>query len=150
MAQTKNSMSKLVRLTTLRDSLLDCCKESVKNADEWQTFHDMLAKVVDMISDEHRRLGYMAVYPIVNGSAQEALFEGTREQCKIYTDILLENKPEMKGNIIGITTAVIPIKYFLDFIHSIPCNTTNNMTKLDNIAFSGMNPSPRRAKLSTL
>ena len=34
MAQTKNSMSKLDRLTTLRDSLLDCCKESVKNADE--------------------------------------------------------------------------------------------------------------------
>ena len=100
MAQTKNSMSKLDRLTTLRDSLLDCCKESVKNADEWQTFHDWLEKVKDMISDEHRRLGYMAVYPIVNGSAQEALFEGTRDQCKLYTDILLENKPEMKGNII--------------------------------------------------
>jgi hypothetical protein len=100
MAQTKNSMSKLDRLTMLRDTLLDCCKESVKDADEWQTFHDMLAKVVDMMTDERRRLGYMAVYPIVNGSAQEALFEGTREQCKIYTDILLENKPEMKGNII--------------------------------------------------
>ena len=100
MAQTKNSMSKLDRLTMLRDTLLDCCKESVKDADEWQTFHDMLAKVVDMMADERRRLGYMAVYPIVNGSAQEALFEGTRDQCKIYTDILLENKPEMKGNII--------------------------------------------------
>ena len=100
MAQTKNSMSKLDRLTMLRDTLLDCCKESVKDADEWQTFHDMLAKVVDMMTDERRRLGYMAVYPIVNGSAQEALFEGTSDQCKIYTDILLENKPEMKGNII--------------------------------------------------
>ena len=100
MAQTKNSMSKLDRLTMLRDTLLDCCKESVKDADEWQTFHDMLAKVVDMMTDERRRLGYMAVYPIVNGSAQEALFEGTRDQCKIYTDILLENQPEMKGNII--------------------------------------------------
>lgn len=100
MAQTKNSMSKLDRLTTLRYALLDCCLDSVNNADEWQTFHDMLAKVKDMVSDEHRRLGYMAVYPIVNGSAQEALFEGTRDQCKIYTDILLENKPEMKGNII--------------------------------------------------
>jgi hypothetical protein len=100
MEQAKNSMSKLDRLTMLRDTLLDCCKESVKDADEWQTFHDMLAKVVDMMTDERRRLGYMAVYPIVNGSAQEALFEGTREQCKIYTDILLENKPEMKGNII--------------------------------------------------
>ena len=100
MAQAKNSMSKLDRLTMLRDTLLDCCKESAKDADEWQTFHDMLAKVVDMMTDERRRLGYMAVYPIVNGSAQEALFEGTRDQCKIYTDILLENKPEMKGNII--------------------------------------------------
>lgn len=98
------TISKLDRLTTLRDSLLDCCVESVKNADEWQnewqTFHDWLEKVKDMISEEHRKLGYMAVYPIVNGSAQEALFEGTRDQCKIYTDILLENKPEMRGNII--------------------------------------------------
>ena len=94
------TISKLDRLTMLRDTLLDCCKENVKNADEWQTFHDMLAKVVDMMTDERRRLGYMAVYPIVNGSAQEELFEGTREQCKVYTDILLENKPEMKGKII--------------------------------------------------
>ena len=100
MTQTKNSMSKLDRLTMLRDTLLDCCKESVKDADEWQTFHDMLAKVVDMMTDERRRLGYMAVYPIVNGSAQEALFEGTREQCKIYTDLLLGHDPSMKGNII--------------------------------------------------
>ena len=100
MAQTKNSMSKLDRLTMLRDTLLDCCQESVKDADEWQTFHDMLAKVRDMISDERQRLGYMVVYPIVNGSAQEALFEGTREQCKIYTDLLLKHDPSMRGNII--------------------------------------------------
>ena len=99
MAKEMNT-SKLDRLTMLRNTLLDCCQDSVKDADEWQTFHDMLAKVVDLLTDERRRLGYMAVYPIVNGSAQEALFEGTREQCKIYTDILLENKPEMKGNII--------------------------------------------------
>lgn len=92
--------TKLDRLNMLRDALIECKKESVKDADEWQTYHDMLAKVGDMLTDERRRLGYMAVYPIVNGSAQEALFEGTREQCKIYTDILLEGHPEMKGNII--------------------------------------------------
>lgn len=92
--------TKLDRLNMLRDALIECKKESVKDADEWQTYHDMLAKVGDMLTDERRRLGYMAVYPIVNGSAQEALFEGTREQCKIYTDILLENNPSMKGNII--------------------------------------------------
>ena len=94
------NISKLDRLTMLRNTLIECCQDSLKNDGEWQTFRDMLAKVKDMISDEHRRLGYMAVCPIVNGSAQEALFEGTREECKIYTDILLENQPEMKGNII--------------------------------------------------
>ena len=36
----------------------------------------------------------------MDGSAQEAIFEGTKEQCKIYTDIMLEAHPEMKGNII--------------------------------------------------
>lgn len=98
MATTNNS--KLDRLTMLRNTLLDCCNESLKNADELMTFRDMLDKVKEMISDEHRRLGFMAVYPIVNGSAQQALFYGTREQCKTYTDILLESNPEMKGNII--------------------------------------------------
>ena len=84
----------------LRNALIECKKESVKDADEWQTYDDMMVKVNDLLTEERRKAGYMAVYPIVNGSAQEALFEGTKEQCKIYTDILLENKPEMKGNII--------------------------------------------------
>jgi hypothetical protein len=88
------------RLTMLRDALIECKKESVKDADEWQTYDDMMVKVNDLLTEERRKAGYMAVYPIVNGSAQEALFEGTKEQCKIYTDILLENQPEMKGNII--------------------------------------------------
>ena len=93
-------ISKLDRLEMLWEALLECKQGSVKDADEWQTYDDMMRKVNGMMLEEKRRLGYMAVYPIVNGSAQEALFEGTREQCKIYTDILLENKPEMKGNII--------------------------------------------------
>ena len=92
--------TKLDRLTMLRNALIECKKESVKDADEWQTYDDMMVKVNDLLTEERRKAGYMAVYPIVNGSAQEALFEGTKEQCKIYTDILLENKPEMKGNII--------------------------------------------------
>ena len=98
MATTK--ISKLDRLEMLWEALLECKQGSVKDADEWQTYDDMMRKVNGMMLEEKRRLGYMAVYPIVNGSAQEALFEGTRDQCKIYTDILLENKPEMKGNII--------------------------------------------------
>lgn len=92
--------TKLDRLNMLRDALIECKKESVKDADEWQTYDEMMEKVSDMLHEERRRLGYMAVYPIVDGSAQEALFEGTKGQCKIYTDILLEAHPEMKGNII--------------------------------------------------
>ena len=84
----------------LRDALIECKKESVKDADEWQTYDDMMAKVNDLLTEEKRKAGYMVVYPIVNGSARESLYEGTPEQCKIYTDILLENQPEMKGNII--------------------------------------------------
>ena len=98
MATTK--ISKLDRLEMLWEVLLECKQGSVKDADEWQTYDDMMRKVNGMMLEEKRRLGYMAVYPIVNGCSQEALFEGTREQCKIYTDILLENQPEMKGNII--------------------------------------------------
>jgi hypothetical protein len=93
-------ITKLDRLTMLRNTLIECCEESVKDAGEWQTFHDMLAKIGGLLTNERRRLGYMAVYPIVDGSAQEALFEGTKEQCNIYTDLLLEHDPSMKGNII--------------------------------------------------
>ncbi len=88
------TISKLDRLKMLRNTLLDCCKESVKNADEWQTFREMLAKVTDMLTDERRRQGWMAVYPIVNGCSQDALFEGTPEQCQIYVSILKEHNPK--------------------------------------------------------
>ena len=92
--------TKLERLTMMRDALIECKKESVKDADEWQTYDDMMRKVYNMMLEEKRKAGYMVVYPIVDGSAQESLFEGTKEQCAIYTDILLEGHPEMKGNII--------------------------------------------------
>ena len=92
--------TKLDRLTMLRNALIECKRESVKDADEWQTYDDMMRKVNGMMLEEKRRLGYMAVYPIVDGSAQESVFEGTAEKCKIYTDILLENNPSMSGNII--------------------------------------------------
>lgn len=93
-------MTKLDRLETLRSVLIECKKESVKDADEWQTYDDMLTRVSDQLTEERRKQGWTAVYPIKDGSAQEALFEGTSEQCKIYTDILLQAHPEMKDNII--------------------------------------------------
>lgn len=94
------NISKLDRLNMLRDSLLECCKESVNNADEWQTFHDMLDKVKDMLHEERKAQGWSGVYEITDGYAGDCLFEGTESACKVYTDILLEGRPELKGNII--------------------------------------------------
>lgn len=98
MATTK--ISKLDRLTMLRDSLLDCCKEYVKFPDQWNIFHEMLDEVNKMLHDERKVQGWSGVYEIVNGSAGDCLFEGEESSCKVYTDILLEGRPELKGNII--------------------------------------------------
>ena len=92
--------TKLDRLNTLRHALLECKNECVKDADEWQVYDDMTKRINDLIAEEQHRLGYMAVYPIVDGQAEAALFTGTKELCDIYVDILLEGHPEMKGNII--------------------------------------------------
>ena len=94
------TMTKLDRLTMLRNTLIDCKQECANDADEWNTYNDMIVKVNDLLTEERRKQGWMAVYPIVHGCAQESLFEGTREQCKIYTDLLLGHDPSMKGNII--------------------------------------------------
>lgn len=40
--------------------------------------------------EEKRRQGWMAVYPIANGCSQEAIFEGTKEQCRIYVSTAKE------------------------------------------------------------
>lgn len=84
--------TKLDRLTALRNTLLELCTESTAN--EWHTFNEWLVKVTDMLTDERRRQGWMAVYPIVDGCSQEALFEGTSEQCQIYVSILKEYNPK--------------------------------------------------------
>lgn len=94
MAQTKNSMNKLDRLTALRDTLLELRTDSTANADEWNMYNEWLAKATDMLTEERRRQGWMAVYPIVDGCSQEALFEGTSEQCQIYVSILKEYYPK--------------------------------------------------------
>lgn len=91
---TTTTTTKLDRLTALRDTLMELRTESIANADEWNMYSVWLAKVTDMLTDERRRQGWMAVYPIVDGCSQEAIFEGTSEQCQIYVSILKEHDPE--------------------------------------------------------
>ena len=92
--------TKLDRLEALSATLLECKKECVKDADEWQVYDDMMTRVKELIVEEQRRLGYMAVYPVVDGQAEDYLFCGTPEACDSYVEILLEGHPGMKGNII--------------------------------------------------
>lgn len=94
---TKNKINKL---TALRDALLDCCKESVKNAEEWQAFHDMKEKVDELLHKEYVANGWCGVYEIVKGCSGDCLFEGTEPSCMVYAEIMLEHHPERKGNII--------------------------------------------------
>lgn len=86
--------TKLDRLTALRNTLLELRTESTANADEWNTYNEWLTKVTGMLTEERRRQGWMAVYPIADGCSQEALFEGTSEQCQIYVSILKEHDPK--------------------------------------------------------
>lgn len=92
--------TKLDRLKALAATLLECKTECVKDAEEWLFYDSMAMEVKDQILQEQRRLGYMVVYPIVDGHAGDEMFSGTEEQCQSYVDILLEGHPEMKGNII--------------------------------------------------
>lgn len=93
-------ITKLDRLTMLHDTLLECCKESVKNAEEWNTYHDMLIKAKELMHQERKAQGWEGVYKIENGCSTDCLFEGTKNSCDVYVDILLKGHPEMKGNII--------------------------------------------------
>lgn len=100
MADETKKMSKLDRLNMLLDTLILCRKACVKDADEWKVYDDMMAKVGDMLHEEHKRLGWSGVYEIKDGMAADCLFEGDNEACDIYVEILLEGLPEMKGNLI--------------------------------------------------
>lgn len=93
-------MSKLDKMTMLRDTLIECRHESVHDAEEWLTYSDMMDKVNDLIREERKAQGWSGVYTIQNGQSSHCLFDGTLESCKTYVSILLEGHPEHKGNII--------------------------------------------------
>jgi len=92
--------TKLNRLTMLRDTLIECKEKSLKDADEWMTYNDMQHRIEGMLHEEHVACGWSGVYEIVDGCAGDCLFEGDGEQCKIYANIMLEQHPERRGNII--------------------------------------------------
>ena len=82
-------ITRLERLESLLLTIQECKQESPE-----MNWGDMEERAADAVLQEKRRLGYMAVYPIVNGCATEAAFEGTPEACDIYAEIYRENNPD--------------------------------------------------------
>ena len=100
MANVKYYNSKLDRLNALFNVLLECCIDSVKDREEYMTYHDMRDKVEKMRHEERKKQGWSGVYEIVNGQVIDCLFEGDKESCDIYVSLLFEAQPKHKGNII--------------------------------------------------
>lgn len=95
MAVLYGDMTQIERLNVTLRTL----KESQEDHDDMD-FSEAIEKVRELLSREKKRLGWMAVYTIVNGCSQECLFEGTPDQCQTYVEIYLSGHPEMKDNII--------------------------------------------------
>lgn len=92
--------AKIGRLEAVRSVLIECMNASTKDENEWRIYAGMLGDIMNLITEERRKLGHMAVYPIGSGCSQQSLFEGSIEQCSLYIDILLRAHPEMKDKII--------------------------------------------------
>lgn len=90
----KATTTKLDRLEMLRATLIECKKDSLKDADEWMTYTDMQHRIERMLHEERVACGWSGVYEIVDGCAGDCLFEGTSEQCQIYVSILKEHDPK--------------------------------------------------------
>lgn len=74
--------------------------ESLKREEPNLDLGDIPERVRALLLDEYRKLNWHVVSPIVNGCAQEAIYEGTPEDCKKYVQRLVEKDPAIKNNLI--------------------------------------------------
>lgn len=88
MAHLQN-ITRLERLESLLLTIRECKSENPE-----MNWEGMEERAADAVLQEKRRLGYMAVYPIIHGCSTEAAFEGTPEACTIYAEIYRENNPD--------------------------------------------------------
>lgn len=91
--------TKLDHLKRLRNTLVDLMTYCVKDGDDWQKYNDLLDRVIELQTEEMRKLGYMRVCLVNEVKAEETLFISTAENCDTYASILLEDNPEMRGYI---------------------------------------------------
>lgn len=94
--------TKLQRLEMLQKVLLECREESVHDEKEYNIYNFISSILYDEIERERRSLGYMGVYPIINGCSGDCLFEGTKESCQIYVSIMREANPDVELMILHI------------------------------------------------
>ena len=82
-------ITRLERLESLLLTIQECKQESPE-----MNWGDMEERAADAVLQEKRRLGYMAVYPIANGCATEAAYEGTEQDCIAYGKIFKRHNPD--------------------------------------------------------
>lgn len=91
----KSSCPRLRRLKMLLEAA-----ESLRKEEPHLELGDIPERVRSLLLDEYRKLNWHIVSPIVNGCAQEAIYEGTPEDCKKYVQRLIEKDPAIKNNLI--------------------------------------------------
>lgn len=74
----QNKLSRLQKLQLLKANVLDCINEGID-------LGDLLARVNTEISKEKESLQWSGVYSLVDGCAQDLLYEGTEEDCAEFT-----------------------------------------------------------------
>ena len=74
--------------------------DSLRKEEPHLELGDIPERVRALLLDEYRKLNWHVVSPIVNGCAQEAIYEGTPEDCKKYVQRLVEKDPAIKNNLI--------------------------------------------------
>lgn len=97
MTTEPNKSTRLQDLTTMRLAIEDC-----RNRHPEMEWDSMVQRANDMVREEQHRLGYMAVYPIVDGCSCDAVYEATPEHCDIYVSIARENDPSKEFIILPI------------------------------------------------
>lgn len=79
MAQGDNiGLSRLSKLQRLKANVLDCINEGIDMG-------DLVARVSHEIQREKEALRWSGVYSLVDGCAQDLLYEGTEADCADFT-----------------------------------------------------------------
>lgn len=89
----KKRNMKIERLQKLQHTIAELRCEAVEDREEYQFYMFISSQTYDKLHEEYQKQGYMAVYPIINGCSGEAIFIGTKDECRAFVTTLKEKNP---------------------------------------------------------